>query len=58
MKVLSPHFMNAKQAISVNCNTLQTGFPISPNYQVVLDTKFLFLSLNTIKELKGSVYFC
>lgn len=49
--------MNVHQAVLVNCNTLQTGFQIHPNYQVVLDAKFLFLLLNAIKELKGSVYF-
>ena len=45
------------QAVLVNCNTLQTGYQISPNYQVVPDTELLFLLLSVIKELKGSVYF-
>lgn len=44
------------QAVLVNCNTLQAGYQISPNYQAVSDTKLLFL-LSIIKELKGSVYF-
>lgn len=56
-KVLSFHFTNADQAVLVKCNTLQMGYQIRPNYQVVVDTKLLFLLLNTIKELKGSVYF-
>lgn len=56
-KVLSSHFMNAEQAILVNCNTLQTGYQKSPNHGVALNTKFLFPLLNTIKELKGSADF-
>jgi len=32
---------------------LPRGYQISPNYQSALDTKLLFLLLNTIKELKG-----
>lgn len=49
--------MNADQAILVNGNTLQTGSQISPNHRAALNTKFLFLLLNTIKELKGSAHF-
>lgn len=51
-KVLSSHFMSADQAIFLNCNPLQTGYQISPNHRAALNTKFLFLLLNTIKELK------
>lgn len=32
--------MNVHQTVLVNCNILQTGYQIRPNYQVVLDTNF------------------